>query len=945
MKPEPSYPKHRAKFTLAACLAALLAFAMPLSAQTAADDLDTDDDVETLSEFEVSSDKDYGYLKTNSATATRIGMEIQKVPMNVSVLSREFLDDTNAKSLTDIFRYSAASSGDSRYAMRRPANEATPQGVFTMRGFAVNVIMRNGVFRYLSANLDNVERVEVVKGPAAVFFGQGYPGGVINYITKRPKFTKIPTTFRYSINDNSGQKLVIDHNAVLSKKAAFRVVGSWEDSQGERKWEFKKNLNITPSLTLKPFDEGNVSLTLEMEFLDDRYNKNDLDWIYGKHFNAWSAGHSIRGSSRHTSYGNFVKDVRNATGDQSIPYYTSIARGAYITDASGKVILDESFNWSGRGAEVHNVVQTFSADLEFSPFEWVTGRYNFTHDIADYNAIEGYLRPYANGINWLAQPNNLAGYYRDTWVHTLDLIFKFDLAGIKNTVLTGYTDSTWSQQYHAEDPTFNNTGWFGHVPGVYNAIANPAGAASILGGSANQVPPGSVIYDRYGKVKTIQDVYRNFDPGFETYPDISVALPMWRSVRDGYKQSLSAAYLNWQADWLDDRLSTIAGFRRETRKNTGQHAISAFPWIEAPSTAYTDTVTYAPSYYGYSAGYQASNFSEQEGDSWMGGLSYAVTDTMNFYASISKTFKFNSGNKGGQNAPDAEPIYASALSHGGGSYVYLGQTINSVAEAVASHSALGAFDKIANESGMNWEIGAKISNEDNTLVGTMSLFRGERTNQRLDDAARQSNAEEPYNRSTSLFAPSTTGYNRRNFRWRTTDLKNRIEGAEAEFIWTPMKNFQSVINASWLWTAKTIYDKTKPQPGTTRFLAGSAAQQAGWDIYYGARIENVPEYRFNMFNKYTFTDGPVRGASVGLGIRYSSDTVISRSTAWNPLNGGLLAGDYLVFDVTASYPWEALGYKIKTSIGIYNAGDAEYMEGRSALAPARNWLFTNTLSF
>jgi len=223
MKPEQSYPKHSTKFTLAACLAALLAFAMPLQAQVAsdADDL-ADDDVETLGAFEVSEEKDYGYLKTNSATATRIGMEIQKVPMNVSVLSREFLDDTNAQSLTDIFRYSAAASGDTRYAMRRPANEATPQGVFTMRGFAVNSIMRNGVFRYLSANLDNVERVEVVKGPAAVFFGQGYPGGVINYITKRPSFTKIPTTFRFSINDNSGQKLVVDHNAVLSKKALPR---------------------------------------------------------------------------------------------------------------------------------------------------------------------------------------------------------------------------------------------------------------------------------------------------------------------------------------------------------------------------------------------------------------------------------------------------------------------------------------------------------------------------------------------------------------------------------------------------------------------------------------------------------------------------------------------------------------------------------------------------
>jgi outer membrane receptor protein involved in Fe transport len=182
--------------------------------------------------------------------------------------------------LTDIFRYTAAASGDNRFAMRRPANEATPQGAFTLRGFAVNVLMRNGVFRYISYNLDNVDRVEIVKGPASVFFGQGYPGGVINYITKRPQFSKIPTTFSYQLNDNSGQKLVIDHNAVLSKNAAFRVVGAWEDTQGERRYEFRKNVNITPSLTLIPFESGKVKVNLEMEYLEESFNQNDYDWIW-----------------------------------------------------------------------------------------------------------------------------------------------------------------------------------------------------------------------------------------------------------------------------------------------------------------------------------------------------------------------------------------------------------------------------------------------------------------------------------------------------------------------------------------------------------------------------------------------------------------------------------------------------------------------------------------
>ncbi|MDQ5978358.1 MAG: iron complex outerrane recepter protein, partial [Verrucomicrobiota bacterium] len=58
----------------------------------------TDKNLLILSPFEVKSEKDYGYLKTNSVTATRIGMAIQDVPMSISVLSQEFIQDTNSRS-------------------------------------------------------------------------------------------------------------------------------------------------------------------------------------------------------------------------------------------------------------------------------------------------------------------------------------------------------------------------------------------------------------------------------------------------------------------------------------------------------------------------------------------------------------------------------------------------------------------------------------------------------------------------------------------------------------------------------------------------------------------------------------------------------------------------------------------------------------------------------
>jgi outer membrane receptor for ferric coprogen and ferric-rhodotorulic acid len=340
-----------------------------------------------------------------------------------------------------------------------------------------------------------------------------------------------------------------------------------------------------------------------------------------------------------------------------------------------------------------------------------------------------------------------------------------------------------------------------------------------------------------------------------------------------------------------------------------------------------------------------TNIYRRHGDAWMGGASFAITKEISVYASVSKTFQFNLGNVGGVFTGNERPVVQSALDQNGGHFLYQGTDITSVDQFVAIQKAKGAYDDIKDETGMNYEFGAKISTLDNKVVGTLSFFRGERTNQRLDDTSRQSNLEEPINFNTTLFAPGTVGYNTRVYRWRTTNLKNRIEGTEAEVIWTPIPNLQTVINGSWLWTAKTLYDKTRPAPGTAAYNALSASGKVASDIYYNARIENVPEFKFTAFGKYTLQDGLLRKLSIGGGGRYVSKTVVSRSVDWNPLAGGYQAGNYVVFDATLTYPWRIFGYDLTSSFGVYNLTDKQYSEGSFVLAPARNWLFTNTVAF
>lgn len=945
--------------------------------------LGTDEGVMTLSAFEVKTDKDNGYLKTNSATASKINMEIQQIPLNVQVISREFLDDTNARSLTDLFRYSASASGDTRFAMRVPANSATPQGTFTMRGFVVNSLMRDGVFRYTSYNLDTVERVDVIKGPAAVFFGQGYPGGVINYISKLPKFEKTEGSLSYQINDNSGHKALLDQNVAVNKKTALRVVGSWEDTQGERRFEYRRGFTANPSLSLVPFDSGKVKITAAAEVTREKFSWNDYDWIWSD-FAGWNeAARTGRyGSSTATlantivantgngltanvvqatttptlAYATYINNKRIATGDWSLPAYTSVQRGAYITGANGNRYHDEAFNYTSRGANFDNQIENFSVTADMSPFSWLDLRYNyFKEKSKNYSVGQGgaLTTPYANGINWNMGVGNLSGYYRFAQTHNVDAVFKKDFFGVKNKLLVGFQRINPYQQFLGGQ-TVTDAQW-AFLPGARNTTSNP----DYRGTNVNiynhgAVPVNQVITDRNGAIKPVRQIFSNFDPGYEIYPDISVYHQSDRNALDGYKDKQHSAYINYQATLLDDRLTVLAGYREEKRWARGQFQPNNYPWFIYFPDMYLRPDLYPEDVWGHSISYQRGLPSDQKGDSWMGGLSYAITKEISVYASNSKTFKFNSGRVGGLFVGDERLWYDAARANGfggtpGQSFSYLGQTVTSYEQFQQILGGRGVYDLIKNEEGMNWEFGAKYSKRDGSIVGTLSFFRGERENQMLDDSAKQSNLEEPLNSSTTLFPVGSPYYNTRLLRWRTTDLKNRIEGTEAAVIWTPRRNFQASIEGSWLWTAKTMYDKTRAAPGSAAYNAATPAAKVASDIYYKARIENVPEYKFTFFGKYTFTDGIVngfgRGFNVGGGARYTSETVVSRTVDWNPLAGGYQAGDALVFDATLGYSWKVLGYRFDSMFGVYNVTDEKYSEGSFALSPARNWIFKNTLRF
>jgi outer membrane receptor protein involved in Fe transport len=480
----------------------------------------------------------------------------------------------------------------------------------------------------------------------------------------------------------------------------------------------------------------------------------------------------------------------------------------------------------------------------------------------------------------------------------------------------------------------------------------------VVPGNLGNVPAAQVIYDRYGNIKTPADVYNLWDPGAEIQPEAGMKIyPYERNNLDGYSNQDNAWYVNYQLSALQDRLNVLAGYRQETYRQSGQRGTTNFPWYAPGPYAWAEPDKYPPAAYNYSISYASSNFLTQTGDSWMAGLSYEIMKDVNVYATVSKTFHYNGNSQLGAytayittfNGNDPNTQLTDLFTQTLAAYASIGEplvykfpdgssrTLTSVADCFKAIQDAGADRRAQNEQGYNREIGVKTSLWDGKFTSTFSLFQADRQNQRKEDGFHQSIDVFNFNYNP-IIAPDGTDYtplgsHARHFRWYSNDAHDRTQGVDFEVIWTPMRNFQSFITGSYIWTAKTVSDPTV-QPTNIYY-----------DLYFNTRLEYTPEYTFKTFNKYTFTDGPIRGASVGLGIRHASKTSIGRNNSWNPKEGGLAGADYTVFDLTLAYPYEIYGYKLKSQLGIYNLTDEVYTEGSYTLAPARYWTLSTTLTF
>ncbi len=131
-----------------------------------------------------------GFVATRSATATKTNTPLIETPQSITVIGTEQIEAQGAQTLTQATQYTAGIySGVTGVDAR--------VDFFNLRGFRASDygIYKDGLqllnygFGTLQTEVFGLERIEVLRGPAAVLFGAGNPGGIVNQVTKRPTLT------------------------------------------------------------------------------------------------------------------------------------------------------------------------------------------------------------------------------------------------------------------------------------------------------------------------------------------------------------------------------------------------------------------------------------------------------------------------------------------------------------------------------------------------------------------------------------------------------------------------------------------------------------------------------------------------------------------------------------------------------------------------------------
>ncbi|MDQ8204790.1 TonB-dependent receptor plug domain-containing protein [Pelagicoccus sp. SDUM812003] len=567
-----------------ACLGAGVLFAATLSGQSVStlDSEESEDDVYELTPFTVDASQDQGYRATNTISGTRLNAAIKDIPMPIEVVTEEFIKDTGSTDLRQSLAYSAGMVMTSQNDAGKGNSFGTIGGVhnpegatsnktqtsYKVRGFITDATLRDGYRRQFATDAANIGRVEVIRGPAALLYGIGNFGGIVNYLPKTP--TEDPMQrLTLSAGNQKHYRAVFEAGDTLDNamKLGYYVTAVHEQNGSYTELAEDERQFISPIFTFRPTEKTEVTIDME----------------YGlEHKNAVGF-QSVRARGDLSS--------ENVANQQD-----RLERAGFLQFPDKEI---RTMRWSGPDTfldtESHNI------------------RLQATHSFSDnLNLLLGYntskvefdSRDVSGGITNNVGPENL----RSTITVIPASVENGDAEFVYGEVTDAIFQGSWMDKNEIIDRSQIRAELNYNFDLFENSELWSLQNSFLLGRSEEKS-----IKDVFTR-GTIQNQYFYWDPTDSSYMRFGVngdgtAAPGMEDVSDVHDQSWNqGTYLVYQGSWLDERLTAVAGMRRD--RNDFRGMLTDFR---------EDTVT-------------NNDAGAKEKDTSQVGLTFALNDRISVYA-------------------------------------------------------------------------------------------------------------------------------------------------------------------------------------------------------------------------------------------------------------------------------------------------------------------------
>lgn len=230
-----------------------------------------------LQTVEITGRIEQSYKNTTSFSG-KTETKLLEDPQSLSYVTKEVIDDQQAFKPGEIIKNISGVSSFSYYN-----NDVTIRGF--RAGAALINGLRNPTSSWSQSLLANVERVEVIKGPASIFYGESNPGGTVNTVTKKP-LAQDRKSIDFATGSYNTMRLKSDFTGPMNKQKTllYRLNLAYQNAESFRVLQGGEDLMFAPSISFLPTDKTRVN----------------FDFVYSKTKSRLDRGQPIFGATAGT---------------------------------------------------------------------------------------------------------------------------------------------------------------------------------------------------------------------------------------------------------------------------------------------------------------------------------------------------------------------------------------------------------------------------------------------------------------------------------------------------------------------------------------------------------------------------------------------------------------------------------------------------------------------